>query len=187
MLNLSWTHLDVMSNAIIPSYENEPCRMPWIGVHKHHNPKWSLYLCCQAPSGKCKVPFTCRITPISERLSSQAPCRVSQCVPWLKSTCTHANTRLLLLPTSVAVNRPLCKFWVSWHSGISCRPLDHPKHTDTPSVTDFTQTWNLARIKVYYQQSTRNNRAFASMVGLASDSPRWSTTWPGLDVIRGRE
>lgn len=62
------------------------------------------------------------------------------------------------------------------------------KHADTPSPSQISlKHGDLPGFKLYYWKSTTNNTAFASMVGLASDSPLWSTTWLGLDVIPGRE
>lgn len=126
MLNVSWTQSDVISNAIIPSYENEPCRMHWISVQKHHNPKWSLYLCCLAPSGKCKAPFTCRITQSFGKSLSSTLLFFTVC-PVTKTPNTHTHTHSYhscfqhLVPWTGLFG----KFWVSWRSVISCPLLDH--------------------------------------------------------------
>ncbi len=121
-----------------------------------------------------------------------APCCVSQRAPWLKRpNTTHINTRThahsyhsqhLVLWTGLFANsRSRGALWFHACCWIIRNPQTHLlsqislKHGVLPGF------------KLYYWQSTRNNRAFASMVGLASDSPCWSTTWPGLDVIPGRE
>lgn len=107
--------------------------------------------------------------------------------PTTKATHTHTNKRsalLLLLLTSGAASRPLCKWQASCCSVISCPPQDHPKHTDTPSPSQISlERGVLPGFKLYYWRSTRNNRAFASMVGglasgpLAEAPPDWDRMW----------
>lgn len=90
-------------------------------------------------------------------------------VPGIKTPFTHTRTHTrslpLLLPTSGAVNRPHFEILLLV---VILRPLpDHPKHRHT------------------FCHSARNNGAFVSMAGLASDSTHTSTTWPEPGLISG--
>lgn len=143
----------------------------------------------RGPIRRMQSPIYLRNYPELWETVFPAPCCVSQCALWLKPQ-TQINMLLpLLLSTSGAMNRPLLQKWQVLRCSVnSCRLQDHPKHLETPSLSQISLKHGvLPGFKLYYWHTTMNNRASASMVGLASDSPRWSTTWLGLDVIPRRE
>lgn len=118
-----------------------------------------------SPSSKRKAPFTCGITRSSRKSDWSSLLCLTVCLV-LKSH-THTRSIPLLLPTSGAVNRPHRE---TLFLEVILSPLpDHPKHRRT------------------FCHSEGNNRAFVSMVGLASDSTHTSATWPEPGVISGRK
>lgn len=103
-------------------------------------------------------------------------------------THTHKHTHKhlpLLLPASGAVNRPLCKWRVSWSSVISCPLLDHPTRTrHTFSVIDFTRTWSLSRFQIVLLAEHKEQQSFCinGRISLRFPSLKHHLTGNGCDT-----
>lgn len=147
----------------------------------------ALFVLC-SPIRRMQSPIYLQNYPELWETVFPAPCCVSQCALWLKPQ-TWINMQTTAAPNIWCYElASLQKRQVLWCSVISCPLQDHPKHLDAPSLSLISLTHGVAPgFKLYYWHRTMNNRASGSMVGLASDSPCWSTTWLGLDVIPGRE